>query len=202
MSTTSAYGWNIPDNTDLVKDGALAIRTLGNAIDTSMNTALGTKKSGMVLLQSLTFSAVASQQITSIFSATYDNYFILVYGGTGSANVGVGLTLGATSTGYYNKLIYGSYGDNTVLGSGNSNGSNFVSAAVTGTSGISGQITLLNPFLTKETMFFANNAQGNTSGSFVTNGGFLNNTTSYTAFTLTPTSGTMTGSVSVYGYNK
>jgi len=78
MSTTSAYGWNIPDNTDLVKDGALAIRTLGNAIDTSMNTALGTKKAGMVLLNTTSFSAVASQSVNDVFSTTYDHYKILV----------------------------------------------------------------------------------------------------------------------------
>ncbi len=33
MATTTNYGWTTPDNTDLVKDGALAIRTLGSAID-------------------------------------------------------------------------------------------------------------------------------------------------------------------------
>lgn len=36
MATTTNFGWETPDNTDLVKDGALAIRTLGSAIDTSL----------------------------------------------------------------------------------------------------------------------------------------------------------------------
>lgn len=36
MATTTNFGWETPDDTDLVKDGALAIRTLGSAIDTSM----------------------------------------------------------------------------------------------------------------------------------------------------------------------
>jgi hypothetical protein len=36
MATTTNYGWTTPDNTDLVKDGALAIRTLGSAIDTTL----------------------------------------------------------------------------------------------------------------------------------------------------------------------
>ena len=35
MATTTNYGWTTPDNTDLVKDGALAIRTLGSSIDTT-----------------------------------------------------------------------------------------------------------------------------------------------------------------------
>jgi len=36
MATTTNFGWETPDDTDLVKDGALAMRTLGNAIDASM----------------------------------------------------------------------------------------------------------------------------------------------------------------------
>jgi hypothetical protein len=38
MATTPNYNWSIPDNTDLVKNGALAIRTLGDAVDTTMAT--------------------------------------------------------------------------------------------------------------------------------------------------------------------
>ena len=38
MATSPIYGWLEPDNSDLVKNGALAIRTLGNAIDTTMAT--------------------------------------------------------------------------------------------------------------------------------------------------------------------
>lgn len=36
MPTTSNFGWTTPADTDYVKDGALAIRTLGNGIDTSL----------------------------------------------------------------------------------------------------------------------------------------------------------------------
>lgn len=35
-TTTTNFGWTIPSDTDLVKDGASAIRTLANGIDTSM----------------------------------------------------------------------------------------------------------------------------------------------------------------------
>lgn len=35
-TTTTNFGWTIPSDTDLVKDGASAIRTLGQGIDTSM----------------------------------------------------------------------------------------------------------------------------------------------------------------------
>lgn len=36
MATTTNYGWTTPDDTDLVKDGAAAIRTLGSSIDTTL----------------------------------------------------------------------------------------------------------------------------------------------------------------------
>jgi hypothetical protein len=35
MATTTNFGWETPDDTDLVKDGASAMRTLGNSIDSS-----------------------------------------------------------------------------------------------------------------------------------------------------------------------
>lgn len=36
MANTTNFGWETPDDTDLVKDGAAAMRTLGNSIDASM----------------------------------------------------------------------------------------------------------------------------------------------------------------------
>ena len=40
MATTTNNGWETPDDTDLVKDGALAIRTALNGVDTSTGTGL------------------------------------------------------------------------------------------------------------------------------------------------------------------
>ena len=40
MATTTNNGWTTPNDTDLLKDGALAIRTLGNGIDTSTGKGL------------------------------------------------------------------------------------------------------------------------------------------------------------------
>lgn len=51
MATTTNFGWTTPDDTDLVKNGASAIRTLGSAIDTS---ALSFK--GQILISTTTLS--------------------------------------------------------------------------------------------------------------------------------------------------
>lgn len=40
MASTTNNNWQTPDDTDLVKDGALSIRTLGNDIDTSVGKGL------------------------------------------------------------------------------------------------------------------------------------------------------------------
>ena len=40
MATTTNYGWDTPDDTDYVKDGASAIRTLGSAIDSTLKTQI------------------------------------------------------------------------------------------------------------------------------------------------------------------
>lgn len=37
MATSTIYGWTEPNDSDYVKNGALAMRTLGNAIDTTVN---------------------------------------------------------------------------------------------------------------------------------------------------------------------
>ena len=37
MATSTTYGWIEPDDSDYLKEGADAIRTMGNAIDTTVN---------------------------------------------------------------------------------------------------------------------------------------------------------------------
>jgi len=37
MATSPNYGWLEPDDSDFVKDGALAMRDLGDDIDTTVN---------------------------------------------------------------------------------------------------------------------------------------------------------------------
>lgn len=37
MATSTTYGWTEPDDADYLKEGAEAMRVLGNAIDTTMN---------------------------------------------------------------------------------------------------------------------------------------------------------------------
>jgi hypothetical protein len=69
------FGWSEPDDTDLVKDGAAAIRTLGNAIDTSLGDLLG-GTSGQVLSKNsntnMDFAWVTSDDANAIQNAIVD----------------------------------------------------------------------------------------------------------------------------------
>ncbi len=75
MATSPLFGWEEPDDTDLVKDGAAAIRTLGNAIDTSMGDLLG-GSTGQVLSKAsnanMDFTWVAQDDSNAIQNAIVD----------------------------------------------------------------------------------------------------------------------------------
>lgn len=73
MPTTSNFGWTTPADTDLVKDGAAAIRTLGNGIDTSFLDLKG-GTTGQVLSKAsntdLDFTWTAGGDITEVQAGT------------------------------------------------------------------------------------------------------------------------------------
>jgi hypothetical protein len=75
MATTTNFGWETPDDTDLVKDGAAAMRTLGNSIDTSFVDLKG-GTTGQVLAKAsntdLDYSWVAQDDSNAIQNAIVD----------------------------------------------------------------------------------------------------------------------------------
>lgn len=75
MATSPLFGWQEPDDTSLVKDGAAAIRTLGNAIDSSMGDLLG-GTTGQVLAKAsntnMDFTWVAQDDSNAIQNSIVD----------------------------------------------------------------------------------------------------------------------------------
>jgi len=202
MSTTSAYGWNIPDNTDLVKDGALAIRTLGNAIDTSMNTALGTKKAGMVLLNTTSFSGVASQSISSVFTTTYKNYLITItLNPSGNARIMLRVRNGSTdNTSNYDGNAWRPLANSTYSGTGYME---LTSNTTVSASNLNfGHLYLFNP--REATITGGINTWNNTGAGVIShNSHRVNDSSTYDGFTLFASTGNMdSAEVSVYGFNR
>jgi hypothetical protein len=155
--------------------------------------------SGMTLISATTIgSAVASVTVTGAFSATYDNYKIIITGGSASADNFFQLTLGATTTGYYYAGQFVTYANSASTAAGSN--AAFYFAGNGQSSGLQTDIDVYNPFLSDETAFISRFAQLRTGGSSGYVAGYLNNTTSYTAFTITPSTGTLTGgTIRVYG---
>lgn len=111
-TTTTNFGWDIPQSTDLVKDGATAIAALGQDIDTALvdlkggttgqvlAKASGTDLdftwsaapagAGLVKIASASFSAVSSVSFANnTFTSTYKDYLVLIDLTNCSANMNI-----------------------------------------------------------------------------------------------------------------
>jgi hypothetical protein len=96
MANTTYFGWETPDDTDLVKDGAAAIRTLGQAIDTSLQDLEG-GTSGQILSKNsntdMDFVWITNDvgDITEVVASTP------LTGGGSSGSITVGIQDGTTA---------------------------------------------------------------------------------------------------------
>lgn len=154
----------------------------------------GTASNGVVTIG----SAVSSVVVTNAFNASYDNYRIVVSGGSVSANTGyLTLQLGSATSNYRYQYIYGTL-SNILTTSGTVTGSRFDHVGVAGPL-LAADIFLANPFAAGPTTVncFAGKT-GNDAGPFT---GFQVDNTSFTSFTLgISNSNTMTGGlIRVYG---
>jgi hypothetical protein len=177
------------------------VLTADSAEATGMKWAALPSSGALTLVKSQTIgSAVSSVTVTDAFSATYDNYLITVSGGSGSISSGAKLTLGSTTTGYYLAGLYVNYITGTVTGLAQSNTTSFFSTYFN-SNAQSAHLNIQSPNLAKATTFNTNAISATAGSNIAHYSGFLDNTTSYTAFTLTADSGTMTGgTIRVYGY--
>jgi hypothetical protein len=203
-TTTPNYGWAVPTSTDLVKDGATAIETLGDAIDASMNTALGTKKAGMVLLNTTSFSGVTSQSINSVFNSTYQNYRV-IFNFTSAASDLNALRLrvsgadNSTASSYISQRLRVT--GTTLTGLRNTDSALLVGADETATNA-SMNMEIFSPAEARATQFIINKTERTTDATteFSAYGGFHNQSTAYDGFTIYGSKST-SGIIRVYGYN-
>jgi hypothetical protein len=196
-TTTTNYGFDIPQSTDLVKDGATAIATLGQDIDTAMNTALGTKKAGMVLLNTTSFSAVAGVE-QDFTSADYDFYLVRLKLSASSASAQLNFRYRVananvtTSTYFYTNIT-----TDTGAGPTRTFGNNVASTVLSTTTGA---ITQCELTFAKEQSFGRTNGLGSNQEviTAIQNSGVG----SPSGVNFFVSSGTMTGKFYAYGYNK
>ncbi len=153
----------------------------------------------------VSFSAASSVSLNDVFSTTYDNYKILfTNSNTSGSDVYIRVRVSGadlTSNSYANIrnitsiggsiTSYTNYADTVVNLGGNLTTQNSYSVEIS------------NPFATKRTQIYSlGTADSSSSMNQEIVNASVKNTTSYTGFTLISSLGNMTGTVSVYGFNK
>ena len=140
----------------------------------------------------------SSTAFTSVFSATYEAYKIIVTGGVLSTTAYVTLIFGSTTTGYKSSQPASNFSTGA-YSAGLASGTTYLAVGYS-SSNFGSDITVVNPQLAK-------NTHTSSSLGFVdatvgaSHNGVLENSTQYTGFTLAPSGGTFTaGTVNIYGY--
>lgn len=175
------------------------------AADTNTYLANG----GLVYIKSQTVgTGVTSVNVTSAFNADYDAYRITYIGGTLNALTLIGLYMGAAAAanGYYGARPIVNVGTGAVTSATDNNVGQWQSFGVGSTTYANLIFDVIDPFAARRTQVFSPYWELNPGGSSFMGAysGALDNTTSYTSFTLDPFGGnTMTGgTITVYGYRK
>ncbi len=223
-TTTPNFGWTVPTSTDLVKDGATAIETLGDSIDASFVDLKGgttgqvlSKASGTDLdftwatagggsnftkITSGTFSGSANFSVDSVFSSTYANYKIIVVGTSGggtAASIKVRFRTGGTTNTTSN---YSGGRNSTIYSTGGSeiDTSNNDTSMTLGRTDSSGgwwlSFDCLNPFETQLTSAIGGHTDVSRGGA---SSGRFNATTSFDGINFIG-GANLAGSYYIYGY--
>jgi hypothetical protein len=155
----------------------------------------------------VSFSAASSVSLNGVFSSTYDKYlFQYSFAPSGAINVlfrfRVAGSDNSTSNYYYGGMSSGwSAGATTYYNSG-SGQTSWLMMPTAGGAENNGSFIVNDPFSsTKKSHVFGNWTRANNADTALT-GLVFDATTSFDAFSFITSSGTITGTVSVYGYNK
>ena len=204
MGQTANNSWNYPASSDLVKDGATAIQTLADDIDTTLG-VYGAP--GLVKINTTTFSAVSSQSLNSVFTSTYKDYKIVLsdlIGSTTTQDLSMRLRKSGTdntSNIYHRDWIRGA--GVTLTGAREQNTSYIIGGVIsTGTNMsvwniFSPQIATSRTNLIGMASFQATNDMVVISIVFSHD---LTSSADFDGFTIYPASGTFSGTVQVFGY--
>ena len=161
----------------------------------------------LTFIKSQSFSAVASQAVTSAFSATYTRYKVVIEIDSNSSTGYISLRMRSggtdnTAANYFYSGIYNTSTTTAPAGEGGSAATAFQPAYLNSAgANLIVNMEMNNPYATKYTNYNAASIRNEGSGLAVQtlNAGTLSVTTSYDGFTIIG-SGNITGKATVYGY--
>jgi hypothetical protein len=147
-------------------------------------------------------SGVSSVTVSGAFSSDFDDYLITVNTVVSANQPNLGLRLGATASGYAYAGNYQNFTGGAVTVDSSTTATYWnIGACGNGTSGqgrVDFHATVKSPQLAQQSYYVVNNGSLAWTNFY---SGYLNNTTQYTALTILPSSGTITGgTVRIYGY--
>jgi len=156
---------------------------------------------GLVLISRTTIgSAVSSVTVSSAFSADYDQYEIVISGGSHSGIAALNVNLDGLTSGYQYSYSYLAYAGGAQVNFVSTSATSWVNVGEGNGGALTAQFTLHQPFAAKRKgIRWADGF----SGVHLYGAGVNTSTSSYTGFVVAAASGTMTGGyIDVYGYAK
>lgn len=167
----------------------------------------GSGLGGLVHIATETFSAVSSVSIDNVFSSTYDNYRIVarhVTNNSGMQTMNIRLRSGGvdeTSNLYYMARIYWLNSSTSAAAVAGWPDTKFSTFTLSGNKTSHTSADIFSPNKAEFTAFsIVTGAQGGTTNQFSVAQGQHEVNTQADGFTITTSTGSVTGSLSVYGY--
>jgi hypothetical protein len=177
--------------------------------DTYTQTTLNTMFSpitttGLVLLNTTTFTAQSTVSIDNVFTSTYANYLVLLNHGDPASSQTITMRMRASgaddSTGNYYRMLAGLNAGGVTALTGAATA--FTLGYAGGTSGLTAEFTVMNPQLVAKTTIQGTGVSNNSAFNGITGyrvGGWIDNTTQYSGLSIL-LGANATGTIKVYGY--
>jgi hypothetical protein len=203
---TTVTGLTALTASDVVMVESIIAYSVGDTYTQSQISSLLDAKSplsttGLVLLNTTTLSSSSGVTISNVFTATYDNYLIQVsnFAGT-TGDTFLRLTssgTAATGSDYKYSGNYSLYTSGAYVGDASNGATAFKLNYLSSSPVSSSNITLMNPAKATNTSFLKNS---HNFDAFLQHSGVHVLSTAYDGFTIYPASGTISGTIKVYGY--
>jgi hypothetical protein len=160
---------------------------------------------GLVCVKAETaFTTASTINVNNVFSSSYTNYLLnIIFDASVELDVQLRLRVGgvdnSTANSYKRQTIEASGGSSTVT---QTQRDNYLLGAGNATAPSAIQAYLFQPFVAAKTPIMSNNQRSSNTTTIFISWAYHDQTVSYDGFSLLTSTGTITGTYSVYGYSK
>ena len=186
--------------------GSVSLDAPATGSNVSLELPTDSIKPGLVLVAAQSFSAASTVSVNNCFSATYDNYRILWTGtNAGFANMNLrwrvsGADSSAANYSYTTGYVSGSgtFGNSAA----NTAGTSLIFAGLGNNTGSTATLDVFDPFKVSGTyaIYDGQYRQPDPLQVRIFGSHFFTSAVSFDGFSIYPASGTITGSIRIYGY--